>query len=1266
MSKALCSFCLAMIALHSLGATYYCDPVNGATANDGSAAHPWRTFGEAMAAPKTLSAGDTVYLRRGYHGEFTLSGVNTDYVNVIAEPGHTPTLKLTLMNAQYWCFKNITFLKGVVIDTDANEGSPNNTFEGCYLPNGGFSIFCTNIKILNNHIRNGGIHYNYHSHNGLARGNVIEDFYGDAFNMKASFCTLEYNIALDSHKVDANHNDCLQGWGSKGNVIRGNIFAVYTDPTRADISDGESSPEGISITQGIGCFDGTFDSWIIENNVLFIDHPIGIWILGAKNCTIKNNTVVRCGEKPWSTSRLPNISIQSKKPTPNGTPSTGNVVINNLAEAYELSDAGNAGLSVGINSNNVTVSKSAFTSTFLAWAKKDLRLKAGSNPIDKGTGYHNPPSIDADQNPRPTGVTWDAGAYEHGTTTVADTTSPSVPTQLVAVVVAGYGVDLSWQPSTDNRAVAGYDVFTNGVKVGRIRSGYNYMHVSANTTASYTLKAFDFSGNLSAASDPVGGTPPIPDTTAPTPPANVTATPLSTSSIRVSWSSSTDNLAVTGYDMYTTNGVLLASTALTNYTDTGLSASTAYAYLVKARDFAGNVSSNSAIAVATTLMPDAEPPSVPTGLVATPVSGSAIALAWQPSTDNRSVAGYDIYRGSELVARSSVTNYLDIGLSVLTEYAYKIRAYDAEGNVSAFSTNVTATTLDLPPQLVSEPFEYTAEDNLNGKSGGTGWEGAWTVGYNSSWPALIKAGSLSASPLQATSGNKVQFWTKGNGTTYQNLDRSFDLMIADEGQTLWLAMALGLANSKNLATWSFAGLSTVPECTNSATLFETVANATPTPFKFAATTLFTGDTNYTPHLVLVKIVFSGDDTPETFTAYVDPDLSAEVSTWTVKGVRLLYANNGLTGFYYRGGRSSTAITNCVFFMDELRIAKTYSDAVGIVPPGGETEPPAAPAHPLATALSSSAIRLTWDASTDNVGVTGYDIFSGGVLLETTLATVYTNTGLMASTLYSYTVKAKDAAGNVSSASSPASATTLAAEVLATVLAEETFDYAAGNLVGLNGGTGWSGAWTVDSRYDTEAGAYSVTDGIFTNIPGLKNAGRYGSFLAGGTGTYYPYAQRLLTTPVTDDGGTYWLAFQLQAPVYHKDASVTLLGTSVPLVKLKTDVICMNFQFLGGTFHSPGDTATHLFVIKIQMSGDANPESATLYYDPNLNSDPSAWSALRTGTFTLTDGALTGFRSDSARAGNISYRFNIDEIRLATTWQAAVGKKKTLGTCLLVL
>jgi chitodextrinase len=79
-------------------------------------------------------------------------------------------------------------------------------------------------------------------------------------------------------------------------------------------------------------------------------------------------------------------------------------------------------------------------------------------------------------------------------------------------------------------------------------------------------------------------------------------------------------------------------------------------------------------------------------------------------------------------------------------------------------------------------------------------------------------------------------------------------------------------------------------------------------------------------------------------------------------------------------------------------------------------------------MSSSQINLSWNASTDNVGVTGYRISRGGVQIATVTGTSYQNTGLTASATYSYTVKAVDAAGNASASSTSVSATTPAAPV----------------------------------------------------------------------------------------------------------------------------------------------------------------------------------------------------------------------------------------------
>jgi Bacterial Ig-like domain/Tryptophan-rich Synechocystis species C-terminal domain len=90
----------------------------------------------------------------------------------------------------------------------------------------------------------------------------------------------------------------------------------------------------------------------------------------------------------------------------------------------------------------------------------------------------------------------------------------------------------------------------------------------------------------------------------------------------------------------------------------------------------------------------------------------------------------------------------------------------------------------------------------------------------------------------------------------------------------------------------------------------------------------------------------------------------------------------------------------------------------------DTSAPTSPGSLAATAASSSQINLSWTASSDNVGVTGYDIFRNGTLVGTSTTNSYSDAGLPASTQYTYTVEAYDAAGNLSTASGGASATTL--------------------------------------------------------------------------------------------------------------------------------------------------------------------------------------------------------------------------------------------------
>jgi Cellulose binding domain len=90
--------------------------------------------------------------------------------------------------------------------------------------------------------------------------------------------------------------------------------------------------------------------------------------------------------------------------------------------------------------------------------------------------------------------------------------------------------------------------------------------------------------------------------------------------------------------------------------------------------------------------PDTQPPSVPTGLQVTGTTSSTISLAWNASTDNVGVTGYEIRRDGSTIFSSSSTSFTDTGLGASTTHTYQVRALDAVPNRSAFSGSVSGTT----------------------------------------------------------------------------------------------------------------------------------------------------------------------------------------------------------------------------------------------------------------------------------------------------------------------------------------------------------------------------------------------------------------------------------------------------------------------------------------------------------------------------------------------------------------------------------------------
>ncbi|WP_123371944.1 glycoside hydrolase family 9 protein [Cellulomonas sp. PhB150] len=200
--------------------------------------------------------------------------------------------------------------------------------------------------------------------------------------------------------------------------------------------------------------------------------------------------------------------------------------------------------------------------------------------------------------------------------------------------------------------------------------------------------------------------PPTPDTTAPSVPAGGAASAVTQTGATLSWTASTDTggSGLAGYDVLRVNGTtttLVASPTTATTTLTGLTAGTAYSYVVRAKDTAGNVSASSTAITFTTLpatVPDTTAPSVPAGITASGVTQTGATLTWTASTDTggSGLVGYEILRvagtTSTVVASSTTATAALSGLTAGTAYTYAVRAKDGAGNVSASSTPVTFTT----------------------------------------------------------------------------------------------------------------------------------------------------------------------------------------------------------------------------------------------------------------------------------------------------------------------------------------------------------------------------------------------------------------------------------------------------------------------------------------------------------------------------------------------------------------------------------------------
>ena len=285
-----------------------------------------------------------------------------------------------------------------------------------------------------------------------------------------------------------------------------------------------------------------------------------------------------------------------------------------------------------------------------------------------------------------------------------DTAAPGITRGVSATPLSANAVYVSWDASTDNVGVAGYNVYRGGVPVGTTAHLFHIdTPLSPNTRYLYTVRAFDVAGRLSAPSIAIAATTTtVHDTAPPSTPAAVSGQPISAAHVELAWARSTDNVKVAGYKVFR-NAVLVGWVQTTSFSDAGLAADRPYAYTVAAVDSSGNSSPLSAAAIVRTHRQDVTAPTVPTALSAIP--GKAIVyLNWAPSADEGTVAGYQVFRNGAPLIQVTAPSHRDTSVASGVQYTYAVRAFDARSNLSALSTPVTITTIDITPPSAPTAF----------------------------------------------------------------------------------------------------------------------------------------------------------------------------------------------------------------------------------------------------------------------------------------------------------------------------------------------------------------------------------------------------------------------------------------------------------------------------------------------------------------------------------------------------------------------------------
>ena len=467
---------------------------------------------------------------------------------------------------------------------------------------------------------------------------------------------------------------------------------------------------------------------------------------------------------------------------------------------------------------------------------------------------------------------------------------------------------------------------------------------------------------------------------------------------------------MSGYTVYL-NGVPAGSTPATAYSVQNLVCGTTYTVAVDAVDAAGNHSPPASLSATTASCGDTTPPTQPASLSKTASTTTSISVGWTASTDNVAVTGYTVYKNGVSDGTSGTTSYALSGLSCGTTYTVSVDAFDAAGNRSSQASISAATSAcadtTVPSVSVTAPVSgasvsglvsvaASASDNVgvsrvefwvDGVLAGTdaaspyvfSWDttgvgdGAHTVQAR----AFDAAGNSASSSVSVTVANAPSCLT--GGTVWQNQpfalqSGSFSFGFDATPSAAGIDAVMGLSSG---AASDFTGLAAIVRF-NGAGVIDARDGAN---YSAVNAIPYSAGTSY--HFVLVVNVAT-----HSYSAFVTP----------AGGTQALIGS----GYAFRTEQASVAALSNLGVWAGVGSQAVCAASVSSSP---DTSAPTAPGGLASTGATPISLSVSWNPSTDNVGVVGYALYLNGAQVGTTTGTSGTATGLSCGTGYTVAVDA---------------------------------------------------------------------------------------------------------------------------------------------------------------------------------------------------------------------------------------------------------------------